>query len=140
MKVGFEQVKSWECLYVHRAQHLFLSGYVDDYKMAGKKVNIPKMWERLEQEGIDLEDPVPVHENVYLGCGQKPLQPDLKTIAQKREMFQRICHSSAYGKPDSTAGGDTFREKSVDNVSSSNSNSKKKKRNPTDRKQVLKVH
>jgi len=34
LKVGFEKVKSWECLYVHKAKQLFLSAYVDDYKMA----------------------------------------------------------------------------------------------------------
>ena len=37
LKVGFEKVKSWECLYVHREKQLFLSAYIDDYKMAGKK-------------------------------------------------------------------------------------------------------
>jgi len=35
LKLGFEKVTSWECLYVHRDKQLFLSGYVDDYKMAG---------------------------------------------------------------------------------------------------------
>lgn len=33
---GFEPVKGWECLYVHRNDKLFLSVYVDDFKMAGK--------------------------------------------------------------------------------------------------------
>ena len=47
LKVGFEKVKSWECLYVHRARKLFLSAYVDDYKMAGLKENIAPMWDLL---------------------------------------------------------------------------------------------
>ena len=52
--------------------------------MAGKKENIPKMWELLKKEGIDLGPPVTLHENVYLGCGQRPLEPDLAMIALKR--------------------------------------------------------
>ena len=64
---------------------------MDDYKMAGKKEHILKMWDRPKQEGIHLELPAPLHENVYPSCGQKSFQPDLKLISQKREMFQRIC-------------------------------------------------
>ena len=40
VKSGFEKVKSWECLYVLRSKQIFLSAYVDDYKMAGKKENM----------------------------------------------------------------------------------------------------
>ena len=36
LELGFEPVKSWECLYVHRQKGLFLSVYVDDFKMAGR--------------------------------------------------------------------------------------------------------
>ena len=32
--------QNWECLFVHRAKELFLSLYVDDIKLAGKKQNI----------------------------------------------------------------------------------------------------
>ena len=31
---------NWECLFVHREKGLFLSVYVDDIKLAGKKQNI----------------------------------------------------------------------------------------------------
>ena len=105
LRLGWEKVISWECLYVHRAKQLFLSCYVDDYKMAGKKENIAPMWESLRKEGIDLEPPVPLHKNVYLDCGQKVLQPDLEMIKNKCEMLYRICHSHEYGKPTSPAGG-----------------------------------
>ena len=33
----WEKVPSWECLHVHRQAQLFLSVYVDDIKMAGRK-------------------------------------------------------------------------------------------------------
>ena len=37
---GFEKCKGWECLYVHKKQQLFLSIYVDDFKMAGNQGNL----------------------------------------------------------------------------------------------------
>ena len=36
-KLKWENVKGWECLYVHRDMKLFLSVYVDDLKMVGKR-------------------------------------------------------------------------------------------------------
>ena len=101
----FEKVKSWECLYVHRAKQLFLSAYVDDYKMAGKKQNLAPMWAALRAEGLDLEPPVPLNENVYLGCSQVEIVPDPVIISGKRETFNRLCFSGPSGKPEA-AGGD----------------------------------
>ena len=43
-----------ECLFVHRRQGLFLSVYVDDIKMAGKKQNITPMWKKL-MKNVDLQ-------------------------------------------------------------------------------------
>ena len=43
---GWEKVSNWECLPVHRQKGLFLSGYVDDIKLAGKKQNIDPMWKK----------------------------------------------------------------------------------------------
>ena len=37
LKYGWEKVSDWECLFVHREKGLFLSVYVDDIKLAGKK-------------------------------------------------------------------------------------------------------
>ena len=37
LKYGWEKVPSWECLFVYREKGLFLSVYVDDIKLAGKK-------------------------------------------------------------------------------------------------------
>ena len=89
---------------------MFISAYVDDYKMAGLKQNIPKMWARLTKAGIDLDPAVKINENVYLGCGQRVLEPNAEIVLAKREMFQRILHSAKYGKPEPKAGGDTLLE------------------------------
>ena len=42
-KCGFEPVPAWECLHFNRAKGLFLSVYVDDLKMIGKKENLGPM-------------------------------------------------------------------------------------------------
>jgi hypothetical protein len=102
LKVGFEKVKSWECLYVHKAKQLFLSAYVDDYKMAGKKENIGPMWATLRSNGLELEPAVSLKSNVYLCCAQREIQPDMDLLFAKREMMTRLCHGSGSGKPLST--------------------------------------
>ena len=44
LKHGWGKIPNWECLFVHREKGLFLSVYVDDIKLAGKKHNIDPMW------------------------------------------------------------------------------------------------
>ncbi len=84
---------------VHRAKQLFLSAYVDDYKMAGKKQHLALMWAALRAEGLDLELPVPLNENVYLGCSQVEIVPDPVIISGKRQTFNRLCFAGPSGKP-----------------------------------------
>ena len=47
LKYGWEKIPNWECLFVHREKGLFLSVYVDDIKLAGKKQHIDPMWKVL---------------------------------------------------------------------------------------------
>ena len=44
-----------DCLFVHREKGLFLSVYVDEIKLAGKKQNLDPMWKLLNKE-VDLEN------------------------------------------------------------------------------------
>ena len=37
LKHGWEKIPNCECLFVHRGKGLFLSVYLDDIKLAGKK-------------------------------------------------------------------------------------------------------
>ena len=53
LKHGWENIPNWECLFVHRQKGLFLSVYVDDIKLAGKKQNLDPMWKPLNKE-VDL--------------------------------------------------------------------------------------
>ena len=63
LKDGWEKIPNWECFFVHRQKGLFLSVYVDDIKLAGKKHNDP-MWKVLNKE-VDLGEPTSFlgHEN-----------------------------------------------------------------------------
>ena len=81
--------------------------------MAGKQENIAPMWDSLRKECIELEPPVSLNQNVHLRCGQKVIEHNMALISQKREMFQRICHSSEFGKPSSSVGGDSLKEASL---------------------------
>ena len=55
LKHGWEKIPDWECLFVHREKGLFLSVYVDDIKLAGKKQNLDPMWKLLNKD-VDLEN------------------------------------------------------------------------------------
>ena len=70
LKHGWEKIPNWECLCVHREKGLFLSVYVDDIKLAGKKQNINPMWKVLNKE-VDLGEPTSFLDHVYLGCTQR---------------------------------------------------------------------
>ena len=50
LKHGWEKIPNWECLFVHREKGLFLSVYVDDIKLGGKKQNLDPMWKVLNKE------------------------------------------------------------------------------------------
>ena len=70
LKHEWEKIPNWECLFVHREKGLFLSVYVDDIKLAGKKHNIDPMWKVLNKEN-DLGEPTSFLDHVYLGCTQR---------------------------------------------------------------------
>jgi len=86
---GFEKVKGWECMYKHVKDQLFLSVYVDDFKMAGNKTTLKPMWEKIGKR-IKLEESVPLDGNVYLGCGQHNVKTDLKLLKEKEEFWKDL--------------------------------------------------
>ena len=88
-KCGFEAVRGWECLFFHRAQGLFLSVYVDDFKLCGRKENLSKAWASLK-EYLELDPPVPLDENIYLGSAQREIEPPMQLIKDKRELYRKL--------------------------------------------------
>ena len=70
MELGLEKVPNWECLFVHRKQKFFLTVFVDDIKMAGKKHNLASMWKKLMKD-VDIEEPTSFLDHDYVGCTQR---------------------------------------------------------------------
>ena len=60
LKHGWEKVPNWECLFVHRAKGFFLSVYVDDNKVVGKKQNLDPMWKVLNKSRFGRTNIFPV--------------------------------------------------------------------------------
>ena len=87
LKHGWEKIPNWECLSVHREKRLFLSVYVDDIKLAGKKQNINPMCEVLNKE-VDLGEPTSFLDHVYLGCTQRPCEISSDIVDNYRAMFE----------------------------------------------------
>ena len=106
---GFEKILSWECLYVHPIKQLFLSVYVDDFKMSGNKANIKDMWKSLGQK-IDLEPPVPLDGNVYLGCGQTEIRPDKQLVAEKAQLMIDLMEGKRKPSAESNLCPDDFKK------------------------------
>ena len=87
LKHGWEKITNWECLFVHREKGLFLSVYVDDIKLAGKKHNIDPMWKVLNEE-VDLGEPTSFLDHVYLGCTQRQCEISKDIVDNYRTMFE----------------------------------------------------
>ena len=87
LKYGWEKVSNWECFFVHREKGLFLSVYVDDIKLAGKKQNIDPMWKLLNKE-VDLGEPTSFFDHVYLGCTQRQCEISKDIVDNHRTMFE----------------------------------------------------
>lgn len=93
-KAGFEPVTAWECLFVHKQKQLFLSVYVDDFKLAGKKENIVPMWKALQDTGIELDPPVSLHGDVYLGRAQYNCHNDTVLIQRQQTLNHRLTNAT----------------------------------------------
>ena len=82
-----KKIPNWECLFVHRARKLFLSVYVDDMKLAGKKQNLDRMWKLLNKEVV-LGEPTSFLDHVYFGCTERSFEIIKNTVDTFRTMFE----------------------------------------------------
>ena len=97
LKHGWEKIPNWECLFVHREKGLFLSVYVDDIKLAGKKHNIDPMWKVLNKE-VDLGEPTSFLDHVYLGYTQRQCEISKDVVDNCRTMFESRISAGATEK------------------------------------------
>ena len=66
---------------------LFLSVYVDDIKLAGRKQSINPMWKVLNKE-VDLGEPTSFLDHVYLECTQRQCDISKDIVDNLRTMFE----------------------------------------------------
>ena len=97
MKYGWEKVSDWEFLFVHREKGLFLSVYVDDIKLAGKKEHIDPMWKVLHKE-VHLGQPTSFLDHVYLVCTQRQCEIRKDIFDNYRTMFESRISAGATEK------------------------------------------
>ena len=65
--------RGWPGCYHHPRLSLFLTVYVDDFKLAGPRVSLAAGWKLIREpsdstKGLKTEDPMNIHNQVYLGC------------------------------------------------------------------------
>ena len=87
LRYGWEKVSNWECLFVHHAKGLFLSVFVDNIKLDGKKQNIDPMWKVLNKE-FELGEPTSFLDHVYLVCTQRQCEISKDIVDNYRTMFE----------------------------------------------------
>ena len=68
-------------------QGLFLSVYVDDIKIAGRKQNMAPMCKKLLKL-VDLGEPTSFLDHENLGCTQRECKPNETVIDEYRKMFE----------------------------------------------------
>ena len=90
LKHGWEKVSKlgMSCSYTVK-KGLFLSVYVDDIKLAGKKQNIDPMWKVLNKE-VDLGEPTSFLDHVYFGCTQRQCEISKDIVDNYRTMFESM--------------------------------------------------
>lgn len=74
---------------MHREQQLFLSVYVDNLKLAGKKENIGPMWEKMGGF-LELEPAKKMGVSQYLGCDQREIVPEIEDIERMIAAFENF--------------------------------------------------
>lgn len=104
---GFVRVIGFECLYKHVLKGLFLTVYVDDFKMAGLKKNLAAAWADLRQY-IKLDLPTPFHDSVYLGNGQKDSIVDPKYVKEMTEVYEKYVKKDSDIQWPQDASGDAM--------------------------------
>ena len=97
MKHGWENFSNWECVFVHLEKGLFLSVYVDDIKLDGKKQHLDPMWKVLNKE-VDLGEPTSFLDHAYLACTQRQCEISKDTVDNYRTMFESRISAGATEK------------------------------------------
>ena len=86
--IGFQKVAGWSGVYWHLQFRVLLVTYVDDFKAAGPKANLPKIW-ILIVENIEIDPPAGIGR--FLGCVIVLLNNGLRAIQYSMQLFLEHC-------------------------------------------------
>ena len=86
---------------MHKKLVLFLSAFVDDAKMDGRKQNMDSMWKTRHKE-VNLEDPTPLIDPLYLGCTERDAKVDPQAVQSKTELFKKLTTTKEADEKDET--------------------------------------
>ena len=96
-ELGWEKVPNWECMFVHRQQVSYLSVYVYDIKMAGKKQNVTLLWKKL-MKNVYIDEPTSFLDHVFLGCTQREANRMKQALNNIRRCFESRISAGATEK------------------------------------------
>ena len=74
---------------------LFMFVYVDDFKCAGKRENVAKIWDMLRKAGLDLDPPEKASNATYNGLDQGDCFIPESVLKERVEIFKQITSASA---------------------------------------------
>ena len=77
--VGFAPIADWRSCFWHEKLSLFLTAYVDDFKMSGPAGNLAAGWELIRKH-VRTEAPQPIGK--YLGCDHRAVPGPLASVNQ----------------------------------------------------------
>ena len=101
---GFKPIPGWECVYHHPEKQLLVSVYVDDFKIGGNNKHTKPMIARLSKL-IELDEAVPLHGDVYLGCKQEDIPTPEDLVRQKTGIYNSVFHDEKIDPDDNNQGG-----------------------------------
>ena len=88
---------------------MFLSMYMDDKEMAGRKQNMTPMWKKL-MKNVDLDEPTSLLDHENLGCTQRQCKPTEIIIEGCTKMFESRISA---GAPEKLPEWETLHAKTV---------------------------
>ena len=87
-------------LVVTSRKGMFLSVYVDDIKMAGRKHNMKPMWKKLERK-VYVEELTALQDQIYLVCTQWDCKTNTRFVEEKQHFFGTLMSAGTVNPLDS---------------------------------------
>ena len=94
LELGWDNVPNREGLFVHRRQGLFLSVFVDDIKLGGKKQNMAPTWKKW-MKNVDLDEPTSFLDHAFLGWTQRECKLNENIFGAFSKMFESRISAEA---------------------------------------------